>query len=152
MAGERPHHGPPRRPGAPPRRFSRLERNRTEQADSEGSSGLRAHAHVQSELAGWERSERADRALGEARSGRPGLGLRMLRYGLPGVVVLAGVIAMSFATTNALEGGAGLVSAGLAIWFLNWLFRVGARGDVERDAEDRARDYFDHHGRWPEGR
>lgn len=76
----------------------------------------------------------------------------MLRYGLPGVVVLAGVIAMSFATTNALEGGAGLVSAGLAIWFLNWLFRVGARGDVERDAEDRARDYFDHHGRWPEGR
>ncbi len=82
----------------------------------------------------------------------PRLGLRLLRYGLPGVVVLTGATAMSFGTANALEGGAGLVSAGLAIWFLNWLFRVGARGDDERDAEDRARDYFDRHGRWPDGR
>ena len=75
-----------------------------------------------------------------------------VRYVLPGVVVLAGVVAMAFGTDVSLEGGAGLVSAGLAIWFLNWLYRIGASGDAERDAEDRARDYFDRHGRWPEGR
>lgn len=151
MADERPHHGPPRRPGAPPRRFSRLERDQTEQAESEPASRPRAHGHRRSEPADRERLGPAERAPSESRS-RPGPGLWMLRYGLPGVVVLAGAIAMSFGTTNALEGGAGLVSAGLAIWFLNWLFRIGARGDAERDTEDRARDYFDRHGRWPEGR
>lgn len=75
-----------------------------------------------------------------------------IRYALPAAVVLAGVVAMCFGTQNSLEGGAGLVSAGLAIYFVNWLFRIGAQGDAERDAEARARDYFDLHGRWPEGR
>ena len=46
-------------------------------------------------------------------------------------------------------GGAGFVSAGLAIYFLNWLFRIGADGDRERDTEQAARDYFNEHGRWP---
>lgn len=75
-----------------------------------------------------------------------------IRYVLPAVVVLAGVVAMTFGSDTALEGGAGLISAGLAIWFVNWLFRLGARGDAEREAEDRARDYFDRFGRWPDGR
>ncbi len=75
-----------------------------------------------------------------------------LRYGLPAIVVLAGLVAMAFDTTTSLEGGAGLVSAGLAIWFVNWLFRIGAAGDAERDAEERAREYFDRHGHWPDER
>ena len=75
-----------------------------------------------------------------------------VRYVLPAVVVVAGLVAMAFGTDVSLEGGAGLVSAGLAIWLINWLFRIGARGDAERDAEDRAREYFDRYGRWPEGR
>jgi hypothetical protein len=74
-----------------------------------------------------------------------------VRYGVPALVVLAGVSAMCFGTDVSLEGGAGLVSAGLAIYFINWLFRIGVRGDAERDAENRARDYFDRYGRWPEG-
>ena len=32
---------------------------------------------------------------------------------------------MAFGDENQLEGGAGIVSAGLAIFFLNWLFRTG---------------------------
>lgn len=75
-----------------------------------------------------------------------------IRYVLPALVVVAGLVAMAFGTDVALEGGAGLVSAGLAIYMINWLFRIGARGDAEREAEERARDYFDRHGRWPEGR
>ena len=75
-----------------------------------------------------------------------------VRYVLPALVIVAGLIAMAFGTDVALEGGAGLVGAGLAIWLINWLFRIGVRGDAEREAEDRARDYFDRYGRWPEGR
>ncbi len=74
-----------------------------------------------------------------------------VRYVLPAVVVIGGLVIMSFGDENHLEGGAGIVSAGLAIFFVNWLFRAGASGDREREAEEAAREYFDRHGRWPNG-
>lgn len=73
----------------------------------------------------------------------------LLRYVLPALVVIAGIVVMALGSETDLEGGAGIVSAGLAIWFINWLFRLGASGDDEREREDRAREYFDRHGRWP---
>jgi len=72
-----------------------------------------------------------------------------LRYALPAIVTLAGVVIMSFGGETDLEGGASIVSAGLAIYFVNWLYRIGVTGDRDRDTEDAARDYFDRHGRWP---
>jgi hypothetical protein len=72
-----------------------------------------------------------------------------VRYVLPGLIVLAGVIVMSLGGETDLEGGAGIVGAGLAVFFLNLLFRAGLSGDREREAEDAAREYFDRHGRWP---
>jgi hypothetical protein len=72
-----------------------------------------------------------------------------VRYVVPVVVVVAGVVIMAFGSESDLEGGAGFVSAGLAIYFVNWLFRIGADGDRERDVEQAARDYFNRHGRWP---
>jgi hypothetical protein len=72
-----------------------------------------------------------------------------LRYALPAVVTLGGLVIMSFGGETDLEGGASIVSAGLAIYFVNWLYRIGVAGDRERDAEDAAREYFDRHGRWP---
>jgi hypothetical protein len=74
-----------------------------------------------------------------------------VRYALPTIVVLGGLVVMSFGDENHLEGGAGIVSAGLAIFFVNWLFRAGVSGDREREAEEAARDYFERHGRWPNG-
>ena len=47
-------------------------------------------------------------------------------------------------------GGGLIVAAGLSVWLLNWFFRIGVRGDRERDAEDRARDFYDAHGHWPD--
>lgn len=76
--------------------------------------------------------------------------LRTIRYILPAAVVIAGVVVMAMGSESDLEGGASIVSAGLAIYFLNWLFRIGASGDRERDAEDRAREFYDRHGRWPD--
>jgi hypothetical protein len=72
-----------------------------------------------------------------------------IRYVLPAVVTIAGVVVMAFGSETDLEGGASIVSAGLAIYFLNWLFRIGVTGDRERDAEQAARDYYKRHGRWP---
>jgi len=76
--------------------------------------------------------------------------MRTVRYILPAVVILAGLVVMVLGSETDLEGGGGIVSAGLAIFFINWLFRIGASGDREREAEDAARDYFDRHGRWPD--
>ncbi len=73
-----------------------------------------------------------------------------LRYVLPAVVVLAGIIVMAFGGETNLEGGGGIVSAGLAIILINWLLRLGSAGDDEREREDAAREYFDRHGRWPD--
>jgi hypothetical protein len=76
--------------------------------------------------------------------------LLTIRYVLPLAVVIAGLAVMAMGSESDLEGGAAIVSAGLAIYFLNWLFRIGASGDRERDAEDAARDHYDRHGRWPD--
>jgi hypothetical protein len=40
--------------------------------------------------------------------------------------------------------------AALAVLLLNWLFRLGAEGDKEREAEEAARDHFSSTGRWPD--
>jgi hypothetical protein len=84
------------------------------------------------------------------KSTRPGWLLDAIRYVLPSAVVLGGLVVMALGGESQLEGGAGIVSAGLAIFFINWLFRTGVTGERERDAEEAARDYFDRHGRWPD--
>ncbi len=73
-----------------------------------------------------------------------------VRYVLPAVVVLAGLVIMALGSEVDLEGGASILSAGLAIYFINWLFRIGVAGEREREREDAAREYFTLHGRWPE--
>jgi len=40
--------------------------------------------------------------------------------------------------------------AALAVLLLNLLFRFGAEGDRERQAEEAAREYFARTGRWPD--
>jgi hypothetical protein len=78
--------------------------------------------------------------------------MRFVRTWLPVMIIAAGfvvAIATGFSETG-LEGGASIVSAGLSVWLINLLYRIGVRGDRERDVEDRARAYFTEHGRWPD--
>jgi hypothetical protein len=78
--------------------------------------------------------------------------MKLVRTWLPVTIIVAGVvvaIASGFSETG-MEGGALLISAGLSVWLINFLYRVGVRGDRERDAEDRARAYFADHGHWPD--
>jgi hypothetical protein len=69
---------------------------------------------------------------------------------LPGVIVVAGLVALSFGTLDSLYGGVSLIGAGLSVALFNWVYRIGVRGDDERAAEDQARRYFDRFGRWPD--
>jgi hypothetical protein len=77
--------------------------------------------------------------------------VQFLRYGLPALLVLAGFVILFTVDSSARwDGWAMCVGSGLAVLLLNWLFRMGAKGDSERDAEVAAREYLAQHGRWPD--
>ena len=82
---------------------------------------------------------------------RSGTGMRFVRHWLPLLIILAGlVLGIALGTDSAWEGAALLISAGLSVWLLNTLFRLGVRGDRERRREEDARDEFERTGRWPD--
>ena len=74
-----------------------------------------------------------------------------VRYGIPLALVVAGIVLLFAADQSvATEAWAGFTGAGISVFLLNLLFRIGVEGDVERDREEEARAYFDRHGRWPD--
>jgi len=76
---------------------------------------------------------------------------RFVRVWLPIVIIASGILlALIVRTDAAYEGGALLVSAGASVWLLNAFFRIGVRGDEERDDELAAREEFERTGRWPD--
>ena len=75
-----------------------------------------------------------------------------VRYGLPFAIFLLGCALLI------IDGGGKIgwegffmgTGAALAVLLLNWLCRLGAEGDRERDAEAEAREHFARTGRWPD--
>ena len=81
----------------------------------------------------------------------PTTSLRLLRYGLPAALILAGFVLLAVVDDDLRwDGWAMCVGSGLSLLLLNGLFRLGARGDEERDAEEAAREYLGTHGHWPD--
>jgi hypothetical protein len=78
------------------------------------------------------------------------MALHAIRYGIPLVLLVAGVIISATAGGVGLAAGALFISAATAVLLLNVLYRIGVEGDKERDREEEARAYFDQHGRWPD--
>jgi hypothetical protein len=77
--------------------------------------------------------------------------IRAVRYGLPAVLILAGVVVLLVADDSGrYDGFALLVGSGLSVSLLNLLFRLGVSGDRTRDDEERAREFFSQHGYWPD--
>jgi hypothetical protein len=74
-----------------------------------------------------------------------------LRYGLPAMLIVAGFVIL-FVRTDSVrwDGWAMCLGSAFALLLLNTLFRYGAQGDEERDAEIAARDYLAKHGHWPD--
>ena len=76
--------------------------------------------------------------------------MTFVRYGIPALLVLAGVVCLLVAPSGSKgEGFALFTGAGLSVLLLNVLFRMGVSGDRERDREEAARTYFAEHGSWP---
>jgi hypothetical protein len=77
-----------------------------------------------------------------------------VRYGVPGVIFLAGVVVFAVVSDRevALEIGAMFWGVAIAVFLLNFFFRMGVSGEADRDREEEARAYFDEHGRWPDER
>lgn len=80
--------------------------------------------------------------------------LIVVRYVVPGLIFLAGVIVSAVASDKetGLLIGTMFMGAAIAVFLLNFFYRMGVEGDKDRDAEDARRRYFDEHGHWPDER
>ena len=80
--------------------------------------------------------------------------LPFVRYGVPGLIFLAGCIvaAVDHDSQRGVEIGAMLMGSAFAVLLLNVFFRIGVQGESDRDREEDARRYFDEHGHWPDER
>jgi hypothetical protein len=77
------------------------------------------------------------------------IGLNAVRYGIPLVLLVAGVV-VAATSGSGVAAGAMFISAATAVLLLNVLYRIGVQGDRDRDREEEARRFFDEHGRWPD--
>ena len=77
------------------------------------------------------------------------LGVNAVRYGIPLVLLVAGVV-VAGVSGSGVVAGAMFVSAATAVLLLNVLYRIGVQGDKDRSREEDARRFFDEHGRWPD--
>jgi hypothetical protein len=79
--------------------------------------------------------------------------LAATRVWLPLAIGVAGVVLIvdghARASSPAAAAGVALIVVAITVWLLNWLYRLGVQSADDRDREERARVYFDEHGRWP---
>jgi protein-S-isoprenylcysteine O-methyltransferase Ste14 len=86
--------------------------------------------------------------------------LSATRVWLPLGIVVAGLVLIvighgsysNLANTHSLESAVGvsLLLVALIVWMLNWMYRLSIQSNEDREIEERAREYFDRTGRWPD--
>ena len=76
--------------------------------------------------------------------------LHLVRYGIPLVLFITGMVIAGTSGRIGLAAGAMFISAATAVLLLNVIYRIGVEGDKARDREEDARRFFDEHGRWPD--
>ncbi len=87
---------------------------------------------------------------GPPRPTFPGVTLHFVRYGIPLLLFVAGMIVAATSGRLGVAAGAMFISAATAVLLLNLLYRMGVEGDKSRGREEDARRFFDEHGRWPD--
>ncbi len=86
-----------------------------------------------------------------SRVGAAALGTLFVRYGIGGLLILAGLVLLAVNPGGfGVDGFAMAAGSGLSVLLINFLFRLGVSGDREREREEQARRYFDEHGVWPD--
>jgi hypothetical protein len=76
--------------------------------------------------------------------------LIVVRYALPAVIVLTGlVLTIAGGNDTVVAAGVALAGLGMVVALLNVLMRLGIESSRDRDREEKARRFFDRHGRWP---
>jgi protein-S-isoprenylcysteine O-methyltransferase Ste14 len=96
----------------------------------------------------------------DRRAAQGGLMISLTRVWLPLAIAVAGVVLIvighgsysDLANTHSLESGGGvaLLLVALCVWMINWMYRLSVRSTEDREHEERAREYFDRTGRWPD--
>jgi hypothetical protein len=79
--------------------------------------------------------------------------LAITRVWIPVGIAVVGIVAIVVGGgQDDVVAGAGvaLVIAAVIVWMLNWMYRMSVQSNREREQEERAREYFDEHGRWPD--
>lgn len=125
-----------------------------------GAAGLLALGHGRMYIARGVTSSDMGHERGST-SGRLNRGLlTATRVWLPIAIAVAGAVLIGLGgghyskltDPGSLESAAGvsLLIVALIVWMINWLFRLSLRSNADRDREERAREYFDRTGRWPD--
>jgi hypothetical protein len=75
--------------------------------------------------------------------------IHLVRYGLPGAILLAGVLVIVVGS-GAIAAAAGIVLIGISflVYLVDVLARLAIASQLDRDREQRARERFARTGRW----
>lgn len=75
----------------------------------------------------------------------------MIRYGLGGILVLAGIVLLILNPGGfGVDGFAMAAGSGFSVLMLNWFYRLTVNSDKERVDEEQARVFLAKHGHWPD--
>ncbi len=79
------------------------------------------------------------------------IGMLVLRYGIGIAMVLGGLVVLITSPAGlGVDGFAMAAGGGLSVLLLNFMYRLSLTSERDRLEEERARQYFDEHGEWPE--
>ena len=75
---------------------------------------------------------------------------RAIRFGAPSALLAAGLIlVLAFSDRSAEAAGYTLIGSAVLLAISILIFRAGLSSTADRDREEAARVFYDHHGRWP---
>lgn len=85
------------------------------------------------------------------RTGLRRFGVITVRYLLPALLIIAGVVGIIIGHGRTSAAGAGVVFLGTALMVVltNWMFSLNVSSNTDREREEAARDFFSEHGYWP---
>jgi ABC-type transport system involved in cytochrome bd biosynthesis fused ATPase/permease subunit len=85
------------------------------------------------------------------RRGSRDLALLALRVGFPAAIVLGGALVAVLGRSEASAGAAVvIIGIGVLTAIMSAMFQLALQSEDEREQEERAREHFSRHGRWPD--